>query len=307
MAPESDGQPIMSGLEASSIQAPVRAGLGFKWEHTHDVLGPWPDVGFFEVHAENYLVDGGPLPRTLQRLRERYPLSTHGVGLSIGGEEPLDRRHLDAVATLVRRFEPAHFSEHLAWSSHGGQFLNDLLPLPYDQPTLQRVCAHVQQVQDALRRPMLLENPSTYLAIAGSTWSEGDFLHEIVRRTGCALLLDINNVYVSAINHGLDPLGCLHALPWQAARQMHMAGFAEDRDGAGDRLLIDHHGAAVDEAVWALFDSALALTGPLPTLLERDNDLPAFSVLQTEAGRIERHLRRAGAAGQARAGLEATT
>ncbi|WP_372828522.1 DUF692 domain-containing protein [Polaromonas sp.] len=269
---------------------PHRAGLGLKPEHFDHVHARQPDVGFFEVHAENYLVDGGPLHHHLTRIRENYPLSMHGVGLSIGGEEPLDTVHLDALTQLVDRYQPALFSEHLAWSSHGGVFFNDLLPLPYNLPTLQRVCDHIDQVQSRLGRSLLIENPSTYVEFASSTWSEGDFLREVIHRSGCGLLLDVNNVYVSSINHGRDPQRSLCELPCHAASEVHLAGFAEDLDSAGDRLLIDTHGAPVAAAVWALYDTALAITGPLPTLIERDNDLPAFEVLRQEARLAERHL-----------------
>lgn len=269
---------------------PHRAGLGLKPEHFTYIHEHQPDVGFFEVHAENYLVAGGPLLQHLTRIRESYPLSIHGVGLSIGGEDPLDTAHLDAVACLLERFQPAVFSEHLAWSSHGGVFFNDLLPLPYNLPTLQRVCEHIDQVQNRLGRTLLLENPSTYVEFISSTWSEGDFLREVIHRTGCGLLLDVNNVYVSSVNHGRDPQRSLCELPCHAAGEIHLAGFAEDLDAAGDRLLIDTHGAPVAETVWALYDTALTITGPLPTLIERDNDLPSFQVLRQEARLADMHL-----------------
>jgi len=269
---------------------PHRAGVGLKPEHFDHVHVHKPDVGFFEVHAENYLVAGGPMHHHLTRIRENYPLSMHGVGLSLGGEDPLDTIHLEALARLVDRYQPAIFSEHLAWSSHGGVFFNDLLPLPYNLPTLQRVCDHINQVQSRLGRSLLLENPSTYVEFASSTWSEGDFLREVIHRTGCGLLLDVNNVYVSSINHGRDPRNSLCELPCHAAGEIHLAGFAEDVDAAGDRLLIDTHGAPVAAAVWALYDTALAITGPLPTLIERDNDLPAFGVLSHEAHLAERRM-----------------
>lgn len=275
---------------ADSGPLPQRAGVGLKPEHFSHIHAHQPDVGFFEVHAENYLVAGGPLHHHLTRIRETYPLSIHGVGLSIGGEDPLDTSHLDALAQLVDRYQPALFSEHLAWSSHGGVFFNDLLPLPYNLPTLQRVCDHIDQVQSRLGRNLLLENPSTYVEFIGSTWSEGDFMREVIHRTGCGLLLDVNNVYVSSINHGRDPQRSLCELPCHAAGEIHLAGFAEDLDSAGDRLLIDAHGSPVVEAVWALYDTALVITGPLPTLIERDNDLPAFEVLRQEARLAERYL-----------------
>ena len=269
---------------------PYRAGLGLKTEHFTEVLETRPDIGFFEVHAENYMVAGGPFHHYLGLIRAQYPLSLHGVGLSIGGEAPLDREHLARLATLIERYQPQSFSEHLAWSSHGPVFLNDLLPLAYDASTLDRVCAHVDQVQSTLKRPMLLENPSTYLQFQRSTLDETDFISEIVRRTGCGLLLDVNNVYVSCINHQRDPLAYIDALPLHAVGEIHLAGFAEDTDSLGDRLLIDDHGAPIDNAVWQLYAQVLARTGAVATLIERDNQVPAFSVLQTEARQAEWYL-----------------
>lgn len=266
---------------------PYRAGLGLKTEHFTEVLETRPDIGFFEVHAENYMVAGGPFHHYLGLIRAQYPLSLHGVGLSIGGEGPLDREHLARLATLIERYQPQSFSEHLAWSSHGPVFLNDLLPLAYDASTLERVCEHVDQVQSTLKRPMLLENPSTYLQFQRSTLDETDFISEIVRRTGCGLLLDVNNVYVSCINHQRDPLAYIDALPLHAVGEIHLAGFAEDTDSLGDRLLIDDHGAPIDNAVWQLYAQVLARTGAVATLIERDNQVPAFSVLQTEARQAE--------------------
>jgi len=267
----------------NSSSLPLRSGLGLKPEHFRDILASSPDLGFFEIHAENYMVDGGPFHHYLGQIRRDYPLSIHGVGLSIGGESPLDEAHLDRLAVLLDRYQPESFSEHLAWSSHGEVFLNDLLPVPYNAATLRRVCAHVDRVHERLGRRMLLENPATYVEFAASTMSEADFLGEVVRRTGCGLLLDVNNVYVSCTNHGRDPRATLEALPWRAAEEIHLAGFARDVDAAGDALLIDSHGAPVAQAVWDLYRHALILTGPLPTLIERDNDIPAFSVLFAEA------------------------
>lgn len=269
---------------------PYRAGLGLKTEHFTEVLETRPDIGFFEVHAENYMVAGGPFHHYLGLIRAQYPLSLHGVGLSIGGEGPLDREHLARLATLIERYQPQSFSEHLAWSSHGPVFLNDLLPLAYDASTLERVCEHVDQVQSTLKRPMLLENPSTYLQFQRSTLDETDFISEIVRRTGCGLLLDVNNVYVSCINHQRDPLAYIDALPLHAVGEIHLAGFAEDTDSLGDRLLIDDHGAPIDNVVWQLYAQVLARTGAVATLIERDNQVPAFSVLQTEARQAEWYL-----------------
>ena len=272
------------------------AGIGLKDEHALPLLEGAAAVDFLEIHAENYFVAGGPRLRRLERLRERLPLSLHGVGLSIGGEAPLDEAHLDALAALLQRFEPRWFSEHLAWSSHGGTWLNDLLPLPYDDATLQRVCEHIDRVQTRLRRRMLLENPSSYVAYECSTWDEGAFIAEVVRRTGCGALLDVNNAYVSGVNHGRDPWALIEALPVDAIGEIHLAGFAEDRDAAGDRMLIDHHGAPVDAAVWALYQRTLERLGPRPTLIERDNEVPALPVLAAEAAHARAAMRALGAA-----------
>jgi uncharacterized protein (UPF0276 family) len=279
--------PLLSGL-------PPRSGLGLKTEHFREVLGAQPDIGFFEVHAENYIVAGGPFHHFLGLIREQYPLSLHGVGLSIGAEGPLDSQHLQRLAALIERYQPQSFSEHLAWSSHGPVFLNDLLPLAYDAPTLNRVCEHIDQVQSTLKRPMLLENPATYLAFQRSTIDEADFISEVIRRTGCGLLLDVNNVYVSCINHQRDPLAYIDALPLHAVGEIHLAGFAEDTDSLGDRLLIDDHGAPIDNAVWALYRQVLERVGPIATLIERDNQLPAFSVLHAEARQADELLHCAG-------------
>ncbi len=269
---------------------PVRAGIGLKAQHVREILETGTDVGFFEVHAENYMVAGGPFLTHLSRVRDRYPLSIHGVGLSIGAEGPLDAAHLDRLSALLSRFEPQSFSEHLAWSSHGGNFYNDLLPLPYDHATLRRVCDHIDQVQQRLQRRLLLENPSTYVEYEVSTMDEAQFLSELVRRCGCGLLLDVNNAYVSAINHGRDAQAFIASLPLSAVGEIHLAGFGEDRDAAGSRLLIDSHGAAIDAAVWALYEATLRMTGPVPTLIERDNNVPALALLCAEAQRAERAL-----------------
>ena len=269
---------------------PCRAGLGLKSEHFTEVLQTLPDVGFFEVHAENYMVAGGPFHHYLGLIRQQYSLSLHGVGLSIGGEGPLNREHLARLAALIQRYQPHSFSEHLAWSSHGPVFLNDLLPLAYDADTLNRVCEHIDQVQSTLKRPMLLENPSTYLQFQRSTLDETDFISETIRRTGCGLLLDVNNAYVSCINHQRDPLTYIDALPLHAVGEIHLAGFGEDTDNLGDRLLIDDHGAPINNAVWQLYEQVLTRTGPVATLIERDNHVPAFNVLHAEAQQAEHYL-----------------
>ncbi len=271
------------------------AGIGLKDDHALPLLEGEAAVDFLEVHAENYLVAGGPRLRRLEWLRERLPLSIHGVGLSIGGESPLDEAHLDALDALLRRFEPRWFSEHLAWSSHGGAYLADLLPVPYDEATLERVCEHVDRVQTRLRRTLLLENPSSYVEFETSTMDEGSFIAEVVRRTGCGVLLDVNNAYVSGVNHGRDPWTLVEVLPAHAIGEIHLAGFAEDRDAAGDRLLIDHHGAPVDDAVWRLYERCIERFGAVPTLIERDNDVPPLPVLAGEAARARDSMRAAAA------------
>jgi uncharacterized protein len=262
--------------------APV--GSSFKHDHLAAILADGVDDGFFfEVHAENYMGAGGPPHRALAAIRERYPLSIHGVCMSIGGDQPLDAQHLARFRELVARYEPRWVSEHLAWSTHGGTFFNDLLPLPYTADTLARVCEHIDQVQQAIRRPLLLENPSTYVAFDSSTMSETDFIGEVVRRTGCKLLLDLNNVFVSATNHGYPALGYLAQFPLGDVREIHLAGHAEQRDDEDQLLLIDSHDRAVSEQVWALYEEVIDHIGPTATLIEWDSSLPAWPVLRAQA------------------------
>lgn len=263
-------------------QLPASAGVGFKPQHFDELLADAP-IGFVEIHAENYMGAGGPPHAQLRALCERFALSVHGVGLSIGAAGPLDREHLLRVKALCDRYDPASFSEHLAWSTHNDCFLNDLLPLPYTAETLGNVVRHIDEIQTVLKRQLLLENPSTYVAFAQSTFSETDFLREVVRRTGCGLLLDINNVFVSASNHGTDPYSYLAGFPLDRVRQIHLGGHAVQSDDTGAPLLIDDHGSAVADPVWALYESVIARAGPLPTLIEWDNDVPAWPVLAAEA------------------------
>ena len=270
---------------ASSLSS--RAGVGLKLEHAADVLNGGHGVGFFEVHAENYMGAGGEPHRVLSRVRESFALSLHGVGLSIGGADPICEIHLDRLRRLIERYQPALFSEHLAWSSHGGSFLNDLLPLPYNLATLQRVCDHIDLVQEKLRTRLLLENPATYLLFEESTMSEAEFIRSVAARTGCGLLLDIGNVYVSAVNHGFEPMAYIDAFPIDAIEEIHLAGFAVDRDDDGTPLLIDSHGCEVAEVVWALFQRTIARTGPISTMIECDNDVPAFAALAAQAKRAQ--------------------
>ena len=269
---------------------PARTGLGLKPEHIGDIIATEPEVGFFEVHAENYMGDGGAPHRAMAEITRRYPLSLHGVGLSIGAERPLDKAHLMRLRGLIDRYKPQSFSEHLAWSTHEAGFLNDLLPLPYTKATLERVSAHVDEVQQAVGRRMLLENPSTYILFEDSTIDEIDFLEAAAERSGCGLLLDVNNVMVSAVNHCLDPFAYIDRFPVERVGEIHLAGYDETVDGSGDRLLIDAHNSTVADDVFALYRHTLERTGPVPTLIEWDNDVPAFPVLLAEAARANQML-----------------
>ncbi|MBI1330954.1 MAG: DUF692 family protein [Alphaproteobacteria bacterium] len=266
---------------------PPCAGVGLKAEHYRQIIEHAPDVGFFEVHAENYMGAGGPPHRYLGAIRERYPLSLHGVGLSIGAHAPLDREHLARLSELVTRYEPGLFSEHLAWSSHGANFYNDLLPVPYTRETLDRVCDHIDEVQEVLGRQMLLENPSTYLAFAESTYSEPLFIAEVARRTGCGLLFDVNNLYVACTNQEWDSASYIRDYPLQYVQEIHLAGHKPDRDEKDRPLLIDTHDRLVDAPVWRLFEHVIGMTGPVPTLIEWDANVPAWPQLEAEAARAE--------------------
>jgi uncharacterized protein len=270
---------------------PPRAGVSLKPQHYKTIIAESPDVGFFEIHAENYMGAGGPPHRYLTEIRSRYPISLHGVGLSIGADRPLDREHLTRLKDLIARYEPALFSEHLAWSTHEEVFLNDLLPLPYTVQTLATVTGHIDEVQTTLGRQMLLENPSTYLAFAESSYSEIDFIAEIVRRTGCGLLLDVNNVRVASANQQCDAISYIDRYPRAAVQEIHLAGHAVEEDEKGRPLLIDSHDRPVDAAVWALFEHAIFRLGPKPTLIEWDASVPAWAALKSEADRAESIMR----------------
>ncbi len=274
---------------------PKRPGVGYKPDHFTDLMNDPGAVGWLEIHAENYMGDGGRPIAQLQKLAERFAISVHGVGLSIGGEAPLDVAHLARLRHLVDWLDPASFSEHLAWSSHGNQFLNDLLPLPYTAQTLARVADHINQVQDHLGRRMLLENPSSYLTFTESEMTETAFLAAICDRTGCGLLLDVNNVFVSATNLKTDPHAYLNAFALTEVCEIHLGGHDPQEDEHGDTLLIDSHSAPVTDPVWALYDAVLAQTGPLPSLIEWDNDVPDWPVLAAEADRAATALNRVGA------------
>jgi uncharacterized protein (UPF0276 family) len=258
------------------------AGTSFKHEHLPAILEDGTQDGFFEIHAENYMGAGGPPHHALEHIRRDYPVSLHGVAMSIGGTQSLDPNHLERFRALVERYEPALVSEHLAWSAHETTYFNDLLPLPYNEATLRRVSEHIDELQQAIRRPLLLENPSTYVVFRESTMSETDFIRSIVQRTGCGLLLDINNVFVSATNHGYSALDYLSDFPIEHVGEIHLAGHAEQVDDEGDRLLIDSHDGPVADAVWKLFEIVLSRSGPIPTLVEWDSNIPDWPVLKAE-------------------------
>ncbi|QUJ77111.1 DUF692 domain-containing protein [Sulfitobacter albidus] len=266
---------------------PQAVGIGYKPQHFTELMQAPGPVEWIEVHAENYMGDGGRPHAQLAALSDRFALSVHGVGLSIGGEGPLNRDHLSRLRKLVDRTNPASFSEHLAWSTHGADFLNDLLPLPYTDATLTRVADHIAQVQDTVGRRMLLENPSSYLAFAESTMSETDFLAELIHRTSCGLLLDVNNVFVSSTNLNVSPQAYIDAFPLDAVGEIHVGGHDEDTDDHGAPLLIDSHGKPVVDPVWALLDYTLARSGPRPVLVEWDTDVPDWPTLRAEAERAD--------------------
>ncbi len=272
---------------------PARAGAGLKACHYENILENAPDIGWFEIHAENYMGDGGPPHHALKQIRDRYPISCHGVGLSIGSEQPLDQDHLARLKTVCTRYAPGLFSEHLAWSTHDTGFLNDLLPVPYTEETVSRVAEHIDQVQNYLGRPMLLENPSTYVAFDESDMNEIEFLRQIVERTGCGLLLDVNNVHVSANNQHYSAEGYLDEFPVEVVGEIHLGGHAEDEDDDGAPLLIDAHDREVADLVWSLYENLIARIGPRPTLIEWDNDVPDWQTLFKDVERADAVLRSA--------------
>ena len=264
---------------------PASPGVGYKPQHFADILKDPGPVEWLEIHAENYMGAGGRPLAQLRHLAERFPISVHGVGLSIGGEGPVDEEHLARLKHLCDWLDPASFSEHLAWSSHEGTYLNDLLPLPYTAATVALVASHVDRVQEALGRRMLLENPSAYLAFPTTEMPETTFLREIVARTGCGLLLDVNNVHVSSVNQGFDAAEYIADVPLDAVGEVHLGGHATDLDDYGAPLLIDDHGHPIADPVWSLYALTLSAMGAKPTLIEWDNDVPDWAVLVAEARR----------------------
>lgn len=264
---------------------PLRAGIGLRAPHVRQILTETPQVAWFEVHSENFFAEGGPALETLSAVRARYPVSLHGVGMSLGTTDPLDERHLHRLRELVRRIEPAAVSEHLCWSNVGGRWYNDLLPLPYSREALSFVCSNVQQVQETLGRRILVENISSYLRFQPEEMPEWAFLSELAHRTGCGLLLDVNNIYVSGRNHGFDPQEYLAGIPYEAVCEIHLAGYEEIDD-----LLVDTHSRPVQPDVWQLYERALSRFGPRPTLIEWDQDIPPLAELMAEAARAQARL-----------------
>jgi uncharacterized protein len=264
----------------------LRTGIGLRATHHHEVVARRPDVGWFEAHSENYFARGGLLPGVLGAVRENYPLSLHGVGLSIGSTDPLDRTHLAEIERLVHDFDPMLVSEHLSWGSAGGRFTNDLLPLPYTEEALRHMSDRVRQVQDSLGRQILIENVSSYLQFTCSDIAEWDFLAALAHESGCGLLLDVNNIYVNAMNHGFDPCTYLNRIPRRAVQEMHLAGHSicivEGRE-----VRIDTHDAPVCDDVWELYSAAVERFGPVPTLIEWDSNIPALDVLTAEAHKAD--------------------
>lgn len=285
----SDGVQVIDDTNRPN-RLPIRAGVGLKHRHYDDILRDLPGVGFFEVHAENYLGGGGKPIHVLEKIREHYPLSIHGVGLSIGSAQGLNETHLHRIAALVKRFEPAAFSEHLAWSTHDTAYYSDLLPVPYNRSVEDRICENIDLVQSVLQRPMLLENPSNYLSLDSSTLTEAELLTNVAKRTGCGLLLDVNNVYISAANMGYSAEAFISSLPADLIGELHLAGHAVDDSDPTELLLIDAHDREVCDAVWSLYEFTLQHCGALPTLIEWDNNVPEWSELADDMVRADAKL-----------------
>lgn len=269
-------------------ELPAQAGIGLRAPHYSEVLAAWPDIAWLEVHSENFFVSGGEALRVLDAVRQRCPVSLHGVGLSLGSSDQLNLEHLRKLKALIERVQPAAVSEHLCWSSIGGRYLNDLLPLPYSQEALAGVCERIRQAQDFLGRRIMIENVSSYVRFKGATMPEWEFIAEVARRSDCDILLDVNNIFVSASNHGFSALDYLRAIPGERVGEIHLAGYETDEgEPADEDFLVDTHSRPVSDAVWTLYAQALKRFGPKPTLIEWDNDIPALSVLLAEAGKAQ--------------------
>ncbi len=268
---------------------PVHAGVGLRAPHVARVLAEHPRIAWLETHSENLFAKGGPFHDAMERIRADYPLSLHGVGLSLGSADGLDTVHLRRLREVIDRYQPALVSEHLCWGAVGGRHSNDLLPLPFTGEALRLVTARIGEVQDSLKREILVENISTYLRFEDGDYTEWDFVAEAVRRSGCGLLCDVNNIYVNSVNHRFDPHAYLRALPGESVREIHLAGFTR-KENLPVPLLIDSHSRRVDARVWNLYANAIDLFGPVPTLIEWDTDIPGLEVLLDEAARAEEVL-----------------
>ena len=282
--------PAFASIAPERPALALPAGIGLRAEHCVEFLASQPEVGFVEVHAENYFGRGGRPLDLLEQARRDHALSLHGVGLSIGSTDPLSPTHLQHLAELAARLQPAFVSDHLCWSSHRGTYANDLLPLPLTEEALDHVVTRVLRVQEALGRTILLENVSSYFEYEDSAIPEGEFLAEVARRSGCGILLDLNNIHVSARNHGFDATGYLRQIPPHFVHELHLAGHVAKRFPGGEEILIDTHSQPVCDAVWALYEVALARFGAVPTLIEWDSDLPPLATLLAEAARADRRL-----------------
>lgn len=285
----------MDTLASTPEPIPARAGIGLRAPHVRELLERRPAAAWLEVHSENYFAPGGRAVAELDRVRRDYPLSLHGVGLSLGSTDPLDEEHLGKLKHAIERFSPALVSEHLCWTATGGNHFHDLLPLPYTEEALTHVVSRIAAAQERLGRRLLIENVSSYLEFEHSVIPEWDFLREVAARSGCGILLDVNNIYVSSVNHGFDPRLYIDSIPARDVGEIHLAGHVR-KDVDGVALLIDSHNRHVTDAVWALYAYALDVTGPKPTLIEWDSELPTLDVLLAEAAKAETRLERRHAA-----------
>jgi len=281
----------VNAAQRVSAAIPAHAGIGLRAPHYRDLLEIRPDVAWLEVHSENYFGEGGAPLHYLERARELYPVSLHGVGLSLGSADPLNREHLRRLKRLIDRIEPGLVSEHLCWSSVDGRYLNDLLPLPYTEEALRHLVPRIEQVQEVLGRRILIENLSSYLQYTHSTIAEWDFLAAVAEQADCGILLDVNNIYVSARNHGFDALAFLRAIPADRVQEIHLAGHMVKRYEDGE-ILIDTHNTRVCDEVWGLYETTIKRIGARPTLIEWDSDLPTLATLVQEAETAERMLER---------------
>ncbi|MBV1874095.1 MAG: DUF692 domain-containing protein [Gammaproteobacteria bacterium] len=269
-------------MEKYDIKPLQGAGLGLRTQHCQTIFKTKPDIPWFELLTENYMSSDGPALIHAQRIRENYPVTLHGVGMSLGSVDPLNSEYLTRLKNLARRLEPSYISDHLAWVSTEGKYTHDLLPLPYTKEALQHVSERIQQVQDFLGRQLLIENPSSYLTFKSTEMHEWEFIKSVLDTAGCKLLLDVNNLYVSAFNHNFDPLEYISALPADSVKEIHLAGY-ETKEG----YLFDTHGHEVHQPVWSLYQASLAKFGPVPTLIEWDTDIPPFKILFAQAKRAQ--------------------